>query len=67
MGHLQSLKNFKIESGKDGGGWKMKTQPSYTWPHHHDSHNYKNVILPLRITKMSLWGENVGPMSGWAD
>jgi len=28
-----------------------------------DSDNYKNVILPLRITKMPLWAENVGPMT----
>jgi len=24
---------------------------------------YKNVILPLIITKMLLWDENVGPMT----
>jgi len=24
---------------------------------------YENVILPLRITKMPLWTENVGPMT----
>jgi len=25
MGHLQNFKNLKMESGEDGGGWKMKT------------------------------------------
>jgi len=35
MGHLQRFKNLKMESGEDGGGWKTKTQPSYTWSHHH--------------------------------
>jgi len=28
-----------------------------------DSHNYKNVILPLRITKMPLWAKNADPMT----
>jgi len=31
-----------------------------------DSHNYKNVIMPLRITKMPLWAQNAGPMT-WTD
>jgi len=35
MGHLQSFKNLKMESGEEGGGRKMKTQSSYTWSHHH--------------------------------
>jgi len=26
MGHLQSFKNLKMESGEDDGGWKRKTQ-----------------------------------------
>ena len=31
------------------------------------THICKNVIIPLRITKMPLWVENVGPMTwtGW--
>jgi len=31
-----------------------------------NSHNYKNVILSLRFTKMPLGAENVGPMT-WMD
>jgi len=27
------------------------------------THICKNVIIPLRITKMPLWVENVGPMT----
>ena len=62
MGHLKSFKNLKIESGEDDGGNK-KLSPPIRGHITTDSHNYKNVILPLRITKMPLWVENVGPMT----
>jgi len=54
MGHLKSFKNLKMESGEHDGGWKQKTHPLIRGHITTDSHNYKNVILPLRITKMPL-------------
>ena len=46
--------------------WSHKICHSYLQKCLSTTQNYKTVILPLRITKMSLWAENVenvGPMT----
>jgi len=57
---IQSSQNIKRESGEDEIGCHYKENLNFRGHITTKPHIYKNVILPLIITKMPLWAKNGG-------